>query len=117
MPLRMKLLKAFLVRLFCATIPLLAIYAYAEMAFRANRKSEHPTDVGLGIAMLLTLVATALFIGFLVDLVKKLRLKDYKTALIDVAFLIPFVLVITYIVCQMTSRECLCGWLIKAVPL
>lgn len=111
----MKLFKAFLIRLLITAIPLLALYAYAEIAFQANREKEHPTDVGLGIAILLAFIAMALFIGFLADLILRLVRKEYKIALINIPFLIPFIIIITYISCQMTSRECFCGWLIKVL--
>lgn len=111
----MKLFKAFLIRLLIVAISLLALYAYAEIAFQANRKKEHPTDAGLGIAILLAFIAVVLFIGFISDLILRLVRKEYKIALINIPFLIPFIVIIAYISCQMTSRECFCGWLIKVL--
>lgn len=111
----MKLLKAFLLRLLIVSIPLLALYCYAEIAFEANRKKEHPTDAGLGIVVLLAFILIILFVGFLVDLLVRLSKKEYKIALINVPFLIPFVIFIIYIGCLMASRECFCGWLIDTI--
>lgn len=111
----MKLLKAFLIRLLIVAIPLLALYFYAEIAFQANREKEHPTDAGLGIVVLLAFILIILFVGFLVDSLVRLSRKEYKIALINIPFLIPFVIFIIYIGCLMASRECVCGWLIDTI--
>ena len=111
----MKLLKAFLIRLSIVAIPLLALYFYAEIAFQANRKKEHPTDVGLGMVILLAFILIILLVGFLTDSVVRLSRKEYKIALINLPFLIPFAIFIIYISCLMASRECLCGWLIDTI--
>lgn len=111
----MKLLKAFLLRLLIVAIPLLALYFYAEIAFEANREKEHRTDAGLGIVVLLAFILIILFVGFVVDLLVSLNSKEYKIALINVPFLIPFVIFIIYIGCLMASRECFCGWLIDTI--
>ncbi|MBO6200927.1 MAG: hypothetical protein J6N74_04830 [Chryseobacterium sp.] len=111
----MKPWKAFLLRLLIVAIPLLVLYFYAEIAFEANRKKEHPTDAGLGIVVLLAFILIILFGGFLIDLLVRLSRKEYKIALINVPFLIPFVIFIIYIACLMASRECFCGWLIDTI--
>jgi len=56
-----------------------------------------------------------MFIGFTIDLISQLKKRDYKVALINVPFLIPFGIFIIYIYCLMTSRECFCGWLIDTI--
>lgn len=111
----MKLLKAFLLRLMIVVIPLLVLYCYAQIAFKANREKEHPTDAGLGIVVLLAFILIILFVGFLVDLLVRLSRKEYKIALINIPFLIPFIIFIVYIACLMASRECFCGWLIDTI--
>ncbi len=47
----MKSLKALAIKLSFVTIPLLLLYMYAQIAFKANREKEHPTDVGMGIVV------------------------------------------------------------------
>ena len=111
----MKLLKAFTVRLLIVVIPLIAYYFYTEIAFKANRESEHPVDAGLGMVILLAFILIIMCIGFIVDLLVRLSRKEYKIALINLPFLIPFVIFIIYIACLMSSRECFCGWLIETI--
>ena len=111
----MKLLKAFLIRLLIVAVPLILLYIYSIIALEANRKKEHPTDAAMGIILLLAFILFLLFIGFMFDLIKRLVKKEYKTALINIPFLIPFGVFIVYIGCLMSSRECLCGWLIKTI--
>ncbi|RZJ32093.1 MAG: hypothetical protein EOO18_10520 [Chryseobacterium sp.] len=111
----MKLLKAFIIRLLIVAVPLLLLYFYSIIALEANRKREHPTDAAMGIVLLSAFVLLILFICFLADLVKRLFKKEYKIALINIPFLIPFAVFIVYIGCLMTSRDCLCGWLIETI--
>lgn len=111
----MKLLKAFAIRLLIVAIPLLLLFLYAQIAFKANREREHPTDVGMGIVILLAFILIFMFIGFTIDIIFRLTKKDYKIALINLPFLIPFAIFIVYIGCLMSSRECICGWLIDTI--
>lgn len=91
----------FLIRLLIVVIPLTAIYFFAKLAFEENRRKEHPTDVGLGIAIISFNVFIILFIGFLVEFIKRIKKKQYDIALIDVLFLLLFFVPILYIHCQM----------------
>lgn len=111
----MKLIKSILIRFLIVAVPLLLLYGYAQMAFKANRQKEHPTDVGLGIAFLLVFILIALFIGFVVDFIKSLRYKQYSTAWVDFSFLLLFTIPILYIGCLIASRDCFCGWLIDTI--
>jgi purine-cytosine permease-like protein len=85
-----------LIRFLIVAVPLLLLYFYAQMAFKANRQREHPTDAGLGIAFLLVFILTALFIGFVADFIKCLRRKQYQTVWIDFGFLLLFTIPILY---------------------
>lgn len=114
-PEKMKLIKPIFIRFLIVTVPLSILYFYAQMAFKANRQREHPTDAGLGIAFLLVFILLALAIGFVADLIKCLRRKQYKTAWIDFGFLLLFTVPILYIGCLMASRDCFCGWLIDTI--
>jgi purine-cytosine permease-like protein len=111
----MKLIKPILIRFLIVVLPLLILYFYSQMAFKANREREHPTDAGLGIAFLLVFILIVLAIGFVADFIKCLRRKQYKTAWIDFCFLLLFTIPILYIGCLMTSRDCFCGWLIDTI--
>jgi len=111
----MKLIKPILIRLLTVAVPLLILYFYAQMAFKANRQREHPTDAGLGIAVLLVFILVVLAIGFITDFIKCLRRKQCKTAWIDFGFLLLFTIPILYIGCLMASRDCFCGWLIDTI--
>lgn len=108
----MRQIKPFIIRLLIVAVPLLLLYFYAGIAFEANRRKEHPTDAGLGIAILLSFILIILFIGFTVDFIKNLRRKQYKIAGFDFCLLLLFTIPIIYIGCLMTSRECFCGWLL-----
>jgi membrane protease YdiL (CAAX protease family) len=108
-------IKPFIIRLLFVAVPLLLLYFYAQMAFEANRHKEHPTDAGLGIAILLVFILIVLFIGFLVDFIKNLRRKQYKIAGFDFCLLLLFTIPVIYIGCLMTSRDCFCGWLIDTI--
>lgn len=111
----MKIIKPFLIRLLIVIIPLATLYFYAEIAFEANRKREHPTDVGLGIAFLLMFILLILFIGFLTDFIIRLRKKEHKIAIFDISFLSLFLFHILYFGCLMGSNceDCFCNHIIN----
>lgn len=111
----MKLNKPILTRLLIVAVPLLGLYGFAQMAFRANRLKEHPTDAGLGIAFLLVFILLILFFGFVVDVILRIKRKQRSLALIDAVFLLLFMIPVLYIGCLIASRDCLCKWLIDAV--
>ena len=94
----MSLLKNFCIRLFIVVIPLLGLYFLAEMSFEANRKKEHPTDVGLGIAIILFFVLFTLFVGFVIDTIYRIIKKEHKIVMVNVIFLLPFLFFILYLV-------------------
>ena len=91
------MLKCFLKRLSIVSVPLLGLYYYSEIAFEANRQKEHPTDVGLGIAIFLFFILFFLFLGFIMDTILRIIKKEHKTVLINVIFLLPFLFLILYI--------------------
>jgi len=111
----MKKLKPFLIRFLIVTVPLLVIYGFAQMAVKANRESEHRTDVGLGIAFLSVFVFLILFVGFAIDLVIRIRRKQRPQVWMDAFFLFLFSIPIAYIICLMVSRDCFCKWLIDTI--
>jgi hypothetical protein len=111
----MKLAKPFLIRFLIVILPLLGLYAYAQIAFRENRASHHPTDVGLSIAFLLIFMLFLMFVGFIVDLFIRIRRKQRQLAWIDALFLFLFITPITYIGCLIASRDCFCKWLIDTI--
>ncbi len=111
----MKLTKPLLIRFLIVALPLLALYGFAQMAFRENRVKEHPTDVGLGIAVLLVFILLVLFFGFIVDVIIRIKRRQKSLALIDSVFLLLFTVPILYIVCLIASRDCFCKWLIDIV--
>lgn len=108
----MSLKKHLLIRLLATIVPLLLLYGYAQIAFEANRNREHRTDAGLGIAFLLFFILTILFIGFMIDLIVRYRKKEFKVMLLNLPFLIPLLLFVSYIACLITSRCIFCEWLI-----
>ena len=89
--------KAFVLRFLGFFLPLLALYVYAQYAFYENNLKEHPTDAGLGIALLLFFISVILFGVFLVDAIRQLRRKNYAVLWIDVAFLSIFLIPILYV--------------------
>ena len=91
------MLKCFLKRLSIVSVPLLGLYYYSEIAFEAHRQKEHPTDVGLGIAIFLFFILFFLFLGFIMDTILRIIKKEHKTVLINVIFLLPFLFLILYI--------------------
>ena len=93
----MEIFKSFLKRLLIVAIPLLGLYYFSELAFEANRQKEHPTDVGLGIAIFLFFILFFLFLGFIIDTIIRIVKKDHKTILINVIFLLPFLILILYL--------------------
>lgn len=111
----MQFLKHFLIRLLIVAVPLTALYFYAQMAFKANRQKEHPTDVGLGIALLLCAVLMVLGIALLTDLIVRIAKKQYTVALSNIPFLLLFLIPILYIACNMSSycEDCFCNWVIE----
>ena len=92
----MEIFKSFLKRLLIVAIPLLGLYYFSELAFESNRQKEHPTDVGLGIAIFLFFILFLLFLGFFIDTIIRIVKKDHKTILINVIFLLPFLILILY---------------------
>jgi hypothetical protein len=93
----MEIFKSFLKRFLIVAIPLLGLYYFSELAFEANRQKEHPTDVGLGIAIFLFFILFILFLGFVIDTIIRIVKKEHKTILINVIFLLPFLILILYI--------------------
>ncbi len=89
--------KSFLKRLLIVSIPLLSLYYFSEMVFKANREREHPTDAGLGIAILLFFILLIFFVGFTVDTIIRFRQKQYQIAMVNAIFLSPFLFFILYI--------------------
>ncbi|TDQ06238.1 hypothetical protein [Pedobacter metabolipauper] len=113
----MKLLKPFLKRFFLVAVPILAVYLFAQMAAKENRRSEHPTDVGLGIAFLLVFIFIVMFVAFIADLIIRIRGKQVSLAWMDAGFLLLFSIPITYIGCLIASRDCFCKWVIDTIDL
>lgn len=111
----MKIVKHLLIRLLIAAAPLIGLYFWAEMAFRANRQKEHPTDVGMGVALMLIFVLSALFFGFITDFITRLIKKDYKVALTDVPFLLVFIVPILYLSCLWSGGDGFCNWLTNII--
>lgn len=104
----MKITKHIIIRILAVAIPLLLLYFYSEMAFEANRQREHRTDVGLGIAFLLVFVLIILMIGFITDSIIRIYKKQYSIALINVPFLLLFLIPVLYISCQFSSEAFYC---------
>jgi len=106
--------KKLLIRLFIVGIPLAVLYFGFLFASELNRQKQHPSDVGLGFAILLLFVFLVLSVGFIVDFIKSIQQKQYKTAIVDIPFLVLFVIPILYIHCQMGgSCESFCNWYIN----
>lgn len=104
----MKITKHILIRILAVVIPLLLLYFYSEMAIEENRKREHRTDVGLGIAILFVFVMIFLIGGFIVDFIVRISKKQYSIAVIDVPFLILFLIQVLYISCQFSGKAFYC---------
>jgi len=112
-----KILIHFFARLLIISVPLLALYLFAEMSFKANREKEHPTDVGLGIAIVLFMLLCFLCFGLLIDSIYRIRRKEYGIALTNLPFLLLFSLPILYINCKMGSycEDCFCSWFTELI--
>ncbi len=95
------------------TIPFGGLYIFAQMAFEENRKSRHPKDVGLGIAILLFLILLILFIIFFIDAIKQYKKKEYKLMGITIFFLLLFSIPILKIHCLMGGDTFFCDTLIS----
>ena len=81
---------AIALRVFLASAPLVALYAYAQYAFAQAREQEHRGDTGLGIAILLAFVCVTLILSFLVDLIVQIarkRIAASTTSLLILAVL------------------------------
>ena len=83
---KMTVIKKILLRLILVVFPLTILYFSFQMASEENSHKDHPTDVGLGYAILLFLVFSILFIGFIIDFIKNIKKRDYNTAIIDIPF-------------------------------
>ncbi|KAA0127399.1 hypothetical protein FY557_13570 [Chryseobacterium sp. SN22] len=99
----MKFIKNFLIRLLIIGTPLLVLYGYSQAVFEANRKKEHPTDAGLGIAYLLFIILALMITGLITDLIIRIRNKQYAAAASDLPFIILFLIPVLYILYQMKS--------------
>ena len=84
----MKTSRQIIIRILVVAIPLLLLYFYSEMAIEENRKREHRTDVGLGIAILFGFTMFVLLVGFFIDFVSRIVKKQYQMVFIDSIFLI-----------------------------
>lgn len=104
----MKITIHIIIRILAVVIPLLLLYFYSEMAFEANRQREHRTDVGLGIAFLLVFVLIILMVGFITDSIIRIYKKQYSIVLINVPFLLLFLIPVLYISCQFSSEAFYC---------
>lgn len=104
----MKITKHIIIRILAVAIPLLLLYFYSEMAFEANRQREHRTDVGLGFAFLLVFILIILMVGFITDSIVRIYKKQYSIALINVPFLLLFLIPVLYISCQFSSEAFYC---------
>ncbi|MGE8554219.1 MAG: hypothetical protein ACN6OB_09870 [Chryseobacterium jejuense] len=111
----MKTLKLFLKRLLITVVPLISLYIFAQIAFQNNREREHPTDAGLGIAFLLTFILFSLFVGFMVDFIIRIKKKEYKTALVDLPFLLCFIIPALYLACLWGGGDGFCGWMLDSI--
>ncbi|MEN7550061.1 hypothetical protein AAG747_19215 [Rapidithrix thailandica] len=108
------IIKFFLVRLLIVILPLVVLYFAFEAGVEANNQKEHKTDVGLGFAILLFFIFIILTVGFVIDFIKNLYKKHYDIALIDIPFLLVFLIPIIYIHCQMGGCcEGFCDWYIN----
>ncbi|MBL4746292.1 MAG: hypothetical protein JKY08_07975 [Flavobacteriaceae bacterium] len=111
----MDVIKKILLRIVIVVFPLTILYVGFQMASEANSRKEHPTDVGLGYAIMLFFVFLILVIGFIIDLIKSIKNRHYKTAIIDIHFLLLFSIPIIYLHCKMGSycEECFCNGIVN----
>lgn len=108
-----RIIKHIAKQLLIISIPLGGLYLFAQHAFAENRKREHPTDVGLGIAILLFLILIALFIYFTINSIIKYRKREYKPLIINCVFLTIFTIPILNIHCLMGSELFFCDELLN----
>lgn len=113
----MIILKNFLIRLVIIAIPLLGWYFWSEYAFEVNRNKEHPTDVGLGMALVICFLLIVMCVGLLIDFIVRIKNKQYQIAITNIPFLLLFSIPILYINCQFGSycEDCFCSWFIEFV--
>ena len=109
----MNLLKSFLTRLFIVAVPILGLYFYSEIVFEANRQKEHPTDAGMGIAILLILLLSCLFVGFVINTIIKFRKKEYPIVMVNAIFLSPFLFLLLYLQCLFVGGDGFCEFITK----
>lgn len=88
----MKTFNRLIKRLLIIVIPLLALYVFTQKTFGSNRQSAHPVDAGMGIAILLMALLVLCFIGFTIDLIKRIVNKDRAGAIIDAVFLVSMII-------------------------
>ncbi|MFC0425901.1 hypothetical protein [Chryseobacterium scophthalmum] len=104
----MKITRHIIIRILAVAIPMLLLYFYSEIAIEANRQREHRTDVGLGIAFLFAFVLIILLVGFITDSIVRIFKKQYSVALINVPFLLLFLIPVLYISCQFSGEVFYC---------
>ncbi|WP_268849363.1 hypothetical protein [Flavobacterium aestivum] len=106
----------FFARFLILSIPLVGLYFFAQMSFKANREREHPVDAGLGIAFLLFFILCAMFIGLTIDSAYRIRKKQFNIALTNLPFFLLFTLPILYLYCQIGyCEDCFCGWFLESL--
>jgi len=103
----------FIKRVFIIASPLACLFFYAENAFAENQKKEHPTDVGLGIAILLFFILSILVVIFLADVLKHFKQREFVLLAIDVFFLILLYIPILNIHCLMGGDFFFCEALLS----
>jgi len=109
----MNLFIHFIKRVLIVAIPLVCLYFFSMYSIAENNKKLHKGDVGLGLAILLFFILAILLIGFIIDLIYRLRRKQYKIAWTNVPFLLLFLIPISYIHCQMGGCcDTFCEWFI-----
>lgn len=111
----MSLKKHLLKRLLFTLIPLLSLYLFAQISFETSKNDLHRGDSGLGIVFLLIFILLVLFFGFIIDSIIKIRRKEYKIFQLNILFLLPIILFLSYFLCLMTSRCFFCEALIDWV--
>lgn len=104
----MKITRHTIIRILVVTIPLLLLYFYSQMATEANRQREHRTDLGLGIAFLFAFILIILLVGFITDSLIRIYKEQYSIALINVPFLLLFLVPVLYISCQFSGEIFYC---------
>lgn len=103
-----KIIKHITIQLLIIIIPLGGLYLFAQHIFAENRNREHPTDAGLGIAILLFFILIVLFIYFIVNTFIKYRKREYKLLTINCVFILIFTLPILNIHCLMGGKLFFC---------